>query len=375
MMLLGLVLHSAINYFPFPENYLDQVYLDRETSPVFDYAVRFIHTFRMPVFFVIAGFFAAFLFTRRGAKAFLRHRVDRIAIPLAGAWIVMYPITVAAMLYANSISVGPKLEVPPPLHQVLGSILLHLWFLYFLVIFCVLAVPVALSAGYLPADLRKRFGDLFQGAVHRPRAIVFLATITGLTMYPMKYWTFDPAHSLLPSALDLAAYGLFFAFGWLLFTRREVIEGFKPHAGTYLFLGIACHGVYLFFYDRGYGSASAFGDHVFAMVGLAFSIWFLIYGFIGLFLRYLNKPSAFWRYMADASYWMYIIHLPITVALPPLMSSLAIPAGLKFSVVLVMTTVITLVTYHYWVRATFIGKWLNGRRHPGIVPWRQAFAD
>ena len=45
MMLLGLVLHSAINYFPFPDEYLDQIYLDTKSSPFFDYLVKFILDF------------------------------------------------------------------------------------------------------------------------------------------------------------------------------------------------------------------------------------------------------------------------------------------------------------------------------------------
>ena len=36
----------------------------------------------------------------------------------------------------------------------------------------------------------------------------------------------------------------------------------------------------------------------------------MTYGLIGLFLRYMGKPSPRWRYMADASYWIYIVHGP-----------------------------------------------------------------
>ena len=56
MMLLGLVIHSAMGYVTFPT---DRVwpFKDPHPSTVFDLLVTFIHTFRMPVFFVIAGFF------------------------------------------------------------------------------------------------------------------------------------------------------------------------------------------------------------------------------------------------------------------------------------------------------------------------------
>ena len=147
MMLLGLVLHSAISYFPFPDDYLDQIYLDAKSSPFFDYLVKFIHSFRMPVFFVMAGFFAAFLFDTRGAMGFLRHRWQRVGVPLIGAWIVVYPVTAACSIYANSLSTGPTLRAlasdTVSLEHLLSTLLLHLWFLYYLLIFCVIAVLIA----------------------------------------------------------------------------------------------------------------------------------------------------------------------------------------------------------------------------------------
>ena len=147
MMLLGLVLHSAINYFPFPDEYLDQIYLDTKSSPFFDYLVKFIHSFRMPVFFVMAGFFAAFLFDTRGAVGFLRHRWQRVGVPLIGAWIVVYPVTAVCSIYANSLSTGRTLSAlasgTVSLEHLLSTVLLHLWFLYYLLIYCVIAVLMA----------------------------------------------------------------------------------------------------------------------------------------------------------------------------------------------------------------------------------------
>ena len=373
MLLLGLVLHSAINYFPFPDDYLDQIYLDTKSSPFFDYLVKFIHSFRMPVFFVMAGFFAAFLHDTRGPMGFLRHRLNRIGIPLIGAWIVVYPVVAACTIYANSSSAGPKLMETDAmsLDQILSTILIHLWFLYFLLIFCVIAFLTAPLLRHLRAEVLGLILDTFQQSVHRVYGLILMAVISSLTLYPMKYWTFDPAASLIPHLHHLIAYGIYFVYGWLVYTRREVIEGFKPRAWEHFVAGLGFHGLYLFFYHQGYGDATAVRAHVLAIACIALSIWFLIYGFIGLFLRYMEKPSPCWRYISDASYWMYIIHLPITIVLPPLLSDFPLPAGMKFSLVLVATTIITLVTYHYFVRATFIGERLNGRRYPRIAPWRE----
>ena len=92
-------------------------------------------------------------------------------------------------------------------------------------------------------------------------------------------------------------------------------------------------------------------------------MWFMAYGLIGLFLRYMNRPSPRWRYMADASYWIYIVHVPFVMLLPLLLATVPLPGIVKLALVSVTATGLILVTYHYFVRPTFIGKQSNGRRY------------
>ncbi len=369
MMLLGLVLHTAINYFPFPVQgvEVEQIYLDPRSSVFFDYLVKFIHSFRMPVFFVIAGFFAAFLFERKDPAGFLRHRWARIGVPLIGAWIVVYPASAGLALWANTLSAGRPLTpvAAMPASFILNTILIHLWFLYFLLIYCVIArFGVPLARRFIPAGSRERFLDAFSRAARRVGGPVLFAIPTSITLYPMNTWSFDPSLSLLPLPHHLAAFAVFFVYGWFVYARREVLEAFGTRAWTHLALGLLLFGIHLHFFQRGYGAVGAELEHLLAIVCHGLSAWFLVYGFLGLFLRYLEKPSRTWRYISDASYWMYLIHPPITVALAPLLVGVAAPPGVKFGLVLGATAAITLITYHYCVRDTFIGYQLNGRRYP-----------
>ncbi|MFA6045680.1 MAG: hypothetical protein WC718_11915 [Phycisphaerales bacterium] len=65
MMLLGIVLHSAIS---FTVTCMGAAwpYKAAQTSALNDPLVFSIHLFRMPTFFVVAGLFAAMLYSRRG---------------------------------------------------------------------------------------------------------------------------------------------------------------------------------------------------------------------------------------------------------------------------------------------------------------------
>ena len=392
MMLLGLVLHTSINYLPAIPASADWPYQDARTSLVFAWLIAFIHIFRMPVFFVVAGFFGAFVHGRRGTGGFLRHRFTRIGVPLLFAWPVLYAVLVGSAPYAQAFTAAP----PPHPEIVIGVDLLHLWFLYHLLIFCVAAVLIDRVLRAAPAAWRQRLLRAFEGLVRRGWGIVVPAGASALLLMPMESWHFDTASSLLPDAHVLAGYGVFFAFGWLLFQRRSLVEGFAARAWTYFGAGFLFHGLYLFLFDQGFPDptnpdkvllahsmyaplhaagltdAAAAGTHAAAMAALALSIWLLIYGLLGLFLRYLGQPSAVWRYLADASYWMYLVHLPLAVWLPVLLGRQPLPAGLKFGLSLAGVAALTLISYHYLVRSTFIGFRLNGRRHPRTLPWRAA---
>jgi glucan biosynthesis protein C len=46
----------------------------------------------------------------------------------------------------------------------------------------------------------------------------------------------------------------------------------------------------------------------------------------------------------------------------------SLPAVVKFFIVLGVTTLVTVVTYHYFVRSTVIGWLLNGRKYPRALP-------
>ena len=83
MMWLGIVLHTAVNHLagesPLP-------WRDPQTTLVADLTLIFIHTFRVPVFFILAGFFVAMLVQHRGYGGMLMHRMRRLGLPFLMFW-------------------------------------------------------------------------------------------------------------------------------------------------------------------------------------------------------------------------------------------------------------------------------------------------
>ncbi len=79
-MLLGIALHASLSFFTGFWVVVD----DTATSDNwFEEFFHFVHGFRMPLFFLLSGFFTMMLWRRRGPGRLLQQRVKRIAVPFA----------------------------------------------------------------------------------------------------------------------------------------------------------------------------------------------------------------------------------------------------------------------------------------------------
>ena len=87
-MLLGIVLHSFMSFMPGPWPVQDS-----RQNDLFFIPVAAIHMFRMPLFFLLSGFFAMFILRKQGLRGMLRHRARRILLPLLLALITIVPVS------------------------------------------------------------------------------------------------------------------------------------------------------------------------------------------------------------------------------------------------------------------------------------------
>lgn len=87
-MLLGIVLHASLSFcnVPWPVE-------DTQRNDGLGIVFALIHGFRMPVFFVMSGFFTAMLWRKRGLASLLRHRFRRILLPFILGLFTIVPIT------------------------------------------------------------------------------------------------------------------------------------------------------------------------------------------------------------------------------------------------------------------------------------------
>jgi glucan biosynthesis protein C len=367
MMLLGLVLHSAASYTRTP---LGDAwpYHDPQTNVAFDLIVFFIHLFRMPLFFVVAGFFAALLYYRDGPARFVRNRARRVLLPLAIFWPTIVPLGGLGFVFAVRRLGGDLPLMPLPNEPLIRQPLLgHLWFLYYLLLFYASALVIVPLAARVPAGVWHRVHLVFRGIAARTWGAILLGGVTMVMLLPMEAAGLDTSAAVFPPLRILAAYGVFFAFGWMLYRSLELLQSIGAGWRSAMFGGIAASVAYLHV-----AVAQPFTDartfHVTAIAFAGLSIWLLIFGITGLFVRFLDKPRPLVRYVSDASYWMYLVHVAPVIWLNGLLASSSAPTVVKFAMVLGGTTLLTIVTYDRFVRSTALGALLNGRRYPRGLP-------
>jgi hypothetical protein len=253
-----------------------------------------------------------------------------------------------------------------------GPSLMHLWFLYDLLVFYLAALAFMAVVARAPMTVRDRVVAVFGSVVHRWWAPLACAAVSFLTLLPMQGAGLDTSASFTPPVRVLAAYLVFFTFGWLLFLNGQAVSAFgrRPWLMVVWGLGLslACLATVL---SPFIATPQGF---VIGRALAATTMWLLIYGAIGLFVRYFDTHLPLQRYVSDGAYWIYIVHLPIVITVSGFFAPLAWPAAAKFALTLATTTVVTVVTYHFLVRATAMGALLNGRRYPRALPVSTATA-
>ena len=88
-LLLGVALHAALSYAPGVDSHLWPL-ADSQKGVVMSVGTFLIHISRMPVFFLLAGFFAHMMFHREGTRLFLQNRAKRILLPLVLGWFACF---------------------------------------------------------------------------------------------------------------------------------------------------------------------------------------------------------------------------------------------------------------------------------------------
>lgn len=243
---------------------------------------------------------------------------------------------------------------------------MHLWFLYVLLECYAAALVLCIGFAWLDHSgrIRAQVDRLVGLAMRTPLTPAILAVPIGVAFSLDPGWIISrgimaPHASLVTNLPAVVGYGAAFGFGWLLHRQIDLIRLVERRRLLNLVPAIGLIAASLVLAMQPPGSD---GVRFVAAATYALAIWTSTFAVIGVALRFYAGFSATRRYLADSSYWVYLVHVPIVIALQVAVSSFDWPWPAKFATILLAALSVSLLSYQFLVRYSVIGAVLNGRR-------------
>ncbi len=304
---LGIIFHAAIVYAP----KIGYAIQNDERANIFGYFCYYIHSFRMPLFYMISGYFSILVWEKKGSWAYIQSRIYRIFIPMCLGLLFLAPIQYYLVT---------KLRVPSlhfwnfyPLFfttEYFGHS--HIWFLVDLLLFSLVFI-------FIPKSFFQKL------ILSLPNTKILLLPIYILFVFSFVLI----AHSFFPRGDDFLGIdkltfvyqGGFFFIGILSYQSKSIFEVFPTQTKfvvwNYFFAALI---VFLLFYEIeitdplwmpyfSYGIEKR-ATHLFLWV-LSPILWTRF--FVLLFARFANVSNPFTVYLVDSSLPIYLLHHPISL--------------------------------------------------------------
>ena len=350
LMFLGVVLHTAQVYNPD----INWLVSSPETFVGASYISQFIHSFRMPAFFVISGFFFAWSLAKYSVSSVLGKRLVRVCVPLLTVALTVNFLQYHLLWQQTS---SPKYEYWQYWRH--GHWISHLWFLINLVCYFILG-----TLGFLVV---KRIANVtkFRQAKYPIWLIVVLLPLMHILVLSTNKFGFPLYQNVAGISVYLVfSYLPFFVFGMVLYSNKHLYHGFT---NTSFFIGITLV-VTAWSIGKFMNSPKAdilatvvvnYCDYLATYVGIAL--------LFTLFSKLFHNRTKFWQYFANASYSIYLLHQLIIVVISSYFVKVGVSPTLGFALIIILTTILTLVIHHVFIRSNIVvgflfnGKWKDNK--------------
>lgn len=347
LILFGLPFHAGL---PYAEGAMGLMQSD-QTSGAVGAVILLLRTFRMPTFFVVAGFFAALILKRRKPEIWIVDRLKRLLIPLAfGVLVLKLPID--ALVRAFRVETGHWIGTPL-------STFYHLWFLVTLFLFCL--------AVYATRPLLERIADALGrrlARLSRPAGEVAFAGLVGLAILweiGVEALVDTRAVAALPLVGTVhvtLVYAPWFVFGYGVGRVSGGLAWFSRIAPSSLVLGAAFLALdYAVARSPNFEAESV--AHLAAWTGAGFYLGRALV-MLAVRLPFAGAPAV--RRVVDYAMPIYMLHYPWAMIFAVVLVPAHLPGGLQFGLVVGLTAVATVATGALVAKSPTLWFLINGRR-------------
>jgi glucan biosynthesis protein C len=311
-----------------------------DLSSMVNRVLGFIDLWHMPLLFVLAGASTYLALGRRRRGEYAGERVKRLLVPLVFGILVLIPPQTWCGARFNSGYQGSYLRYLASdafFHidfreggDYFGGLGVgHLWFILFLFVISLAALP--LWAG------RGREGSR-------------LVILSRFLAHPGT-WPLAGLAILLGEALpdiggkNIFYYFVFFALGYLAVCSEEFMAAARRWTWLAFSLGVAGAVGWTAIITWLEGLPDPSMTLVAVTLAGRTVCWMLIVGLLGLGSRVLNTPSAALTYLAEGSYPVYLLHQTVIVVLAFYLVGLDLPWAGQWAILLVASVAATFLVY------------------------------
>ncbi len=283
----------------------------------------------MALLFVLAGMSTRYALQKRTPKAYVMERVKKVLVPLIAGVLLLCPImTYYAERFFNGYTGSYWQQYilfftkETDLTGYRGGFTPgHLWFLLFLFVISMVAL--------LCIQGQKRFFPNWNVPRFSYLGLLLLVVPVGLMRYVGDI-----------AGKSLGQFFILFLFGYALFTKNEIMETVKKYRFLSLGLWIVSGAGFVYTY-----CFTGLQEIFYGGLYLCFC-WFGILALLGIgatSLTFHNKRST---YFTNASFALYIFHLPITILIGySVMTMLQIGTALQFLLITIVSFIRTIAVY------------------------------
>ena len=346
-MMLGWVIHAPIIfYFPGLAKTLGIEKIAPTENWVF-VMITFISNWRMPLFFILSGFFTNLVIEKKGTKTFIKDRVIRIGITCI-LFSLLYDILDDNLDFTTG----------------------HLWFLYELIIlvFCFSILSKIQNIKdilYSEISLKNLSILIIYLTLTAPLAVIINNSFDHLALSPSETF-FD----LRPG--NLVYYFSYFLFGVILYSNQNIFNGLAKNRIIILlgFLSIIAFFLHLYFSYLVFGEIEdnnnleqlkfdpAMVLIVFLMRGINTICW--CFFLIGLATKYFVSKSVVLSWFVELSYPLYLIHFLPVLIISVEFYNYGVSQVNIFFLTIIISFIISVIGYYIFIKYTPLNWIING---------------
>ncbi len=326
----------------------------------------------MSLVFLLAGASAWFALSSRTSKQFIEERVKRLLIPFVVAFILLSPIQAYFLAYfiasGYSLYHGTLLRFFPFFfeHIKLGRDLTwltiygyHLWFLAYLFIISLTALPVL---HYLKQGRGLRFIARLAVVCNRPAGLLVFAL--PIALIRIILWAPFPVYQ---GWADFYSWWFIFVCGFILFANNTFETAIRKQGKIFLPVAIVC--VLTLLAANVVGVLSNWEHalnysavYLFYQLLLGLTSWSLTVSALYLAMRFLNFNNKVLHYANEAVLPFYVLHQPVLVIIAFYILVWDMPTGVTYLFVSLAALIVTLGLYEFLIRRIKALRWLFGMK-------------